>query len=543
MILNAAQLIYANVEAEQSPQKQGGFQTLFYTHSQIDPAEREEIETRMLYVPSEVEPVKSIFFCTASGKVVIARIVSLPDPDSAGRSGRYLGHCLVLRAEDATQIGINPFDLFRSARFFHTVEAALNAGNFETGNIPPLPLTVNLTESDFTLAKQWSPAELKRLVLLFTSVERQLADRRTVAFIGDPEAVLQTIEAGWFVLPAQLRRKCTFDTYFYRCNIVATPYWGIGLLHATDNPRYSLVDVAAKQVRHSVIDLPQTAYECWVLSLLDQQRWSRIDRHKEQAFRLGNFIDQEEVAPEMLDHLPDEIIHEVFQFNADRVRQRLLAKIQENFPAELAGRVVEPIHQQKDATQLLHFLRKGFEISFLLDMLDRVYYAQKDSAPEKAEKNALARLLKTESHVRLNALLFAWNGKANALAKVLSEMPTKTYQAVVTRAVAHQWVERASLLYVRGRGEYLLRAYLAVLPAEYPDVVDVVKTLVRAKDTACLTLLIPHLEQFDRKTQETLTKWEDDLPPDVRQALAAILPPKKTGVLAKLRNILSGYRP
>ena len=66
--IQAWQHIYSNVEKEQSPQGRGGFQTLFYTASGLTEAEIEEMEGRLLYFPSKVEPVKRLFFATSTGK-------------------------------------------------------------------------------------------------------------------------------------------------------------------------------------------------------------------------------------------------------------------------------------------------------------------------------------------------------------------------------------------------------------------------------------------------------------------------------------------
>jgi hypothetical protein len=64
--IQAWQHIYSNVEEAQSPLSRGGFQTLFYTTGSLTEAEVEEMEGRLLYFASTVEPVKRLFFSTAS---------------------------------------------------------------------------------------------------------------------------------------------------------------------------------------------------------------------------------------------------------------------------------------------------------------------------------------------------------------------------------------------------------------------------------------------------------------------------------------------
>ena len=143
--IQAWQHIYSNVEQEQSPQGRGGFQTLFYTISGLTEAEVGEMESRLLYFPSQVEPVKRLFFTISTGKGVVAQIVSLPDPDQFGRKGRYLAHSLVFAPEALAQFEADPFRVFRRFTFFTTVAEALARGNFKTGDIPALSLELPST--------------------------------------------------------------------------------------------------------------------------------------------------------------------------------------------------------------------------------------------------------------------------------------------------------------------------------------------------------------------------------------------------------------
>src|SRR6185503_17857690 len=140
MFVSAWQHIYSNVEKEQSPHKRGGFQTLFYSHDGLSEAELSEMEGRLLYFPSESEPVKRLFFTLPGGKGVVAQIVGLPEPDQLGRKGRYLAHSLVFAPETLAQFEADPFRVFRRFRFITTVAEALTTGNFQTGDMPYVSL-------------------------------------------------------------------------------------------------------------------------------------------------------------------------------------------------------------------------------------------------------------------------------------------------------------------------------------------------------------------------------------------------------------------
>ena len=83
--IEAWQHIYTNVEKDQSPHNRGGFQTLFYSTDALSKEEVRAIEDRVLYIVSDEEPVKEVFFTTNTGKVVLGRVCSLPERDRVGR--------------------------------------------------------------------------------------------------------------------------------------------------------------------------------------------------------------------------------------------------------------------------------------------------------------------------------------------------------------------------------------------------------------------------------------------------------------------------
>ena len=88
--VQAWQHIYTSVERDQSPHGRAGFQTLFYSRSGLTEAEVQEMEARLVYFPSEIEPVKRLCVTISTGKVMVAQIVHLAEPDRLGRTGRYL---------------------------------------------------------------------------------------------------------------------------------------------------------------------------------------------------------------------------------------------------------------------------------------------------------------------------------------------------------------------------------------------------------------------------------------------------------------------
>jgi len=156
------------------------------------------MEGRLLYFPSKVEPVKRLFFSTATGKGVVSQIVFLPSPDQFGRGGRYLAHSLVFSPEALAQFEADPFRALARFPFVTTVDAALQAGDFQTGNIPPVTLDLPQKRAiDVEAAGHWSPTELKKLALLALRVEQQARQREALTVTGQPEEVEAALAAAF----------------------------------------------------------------------------------------------------------------------------------------------------------------------------------------------------------------------------------------------------------------------------------------------------------------------------------------------------------
>ena len=73
--IQAWQHIYANVEAELSPQGRGGYQTLFYSRKGLNEDEVAQIERRLLYYGGDEQPTKWVFHLLESGKAIAGQIV------------------------------------------------------------------------------------------------------------------------------------------------------------------------------------------------------------------------------------------------------------------------------------------------------------------------------------------------------------------------------------------------------------------------------------------------------------------------------------
>ena len=537
--VQAWQHIYSNVEKDQSPQGRGGFQTLFYTTSGLTADEISEMEGRLLYFPSKtVEPVKRLFFKTTTAKIVVAQIVILPDPDQFGRKGRYLAHALVFTTEDFAKFESDPFRIFRQFSFFTTVAEVLAQGDFKTGNIPSvsLNLTPNLAR-DVQMAQQWSKVELQKLAFLTLRVEQQTNQRAAIIFAGDPDEIENALEAAFLVAPTALRPSCMFDAYFYRCNLVATFYWAIGLPEAPAAIKFALVDGRSRSVQGAAPIEPETAYERWILAHLAGQTLSEIARQRDEAFAIGAWLDGQTFDLSLLEAASSNLITKVLEVNPQAVQARLRDRIGEQLPQALVDRAADYVFHHQETIDLYRQLRAGFSLPPLLETLFYSYETQKFAEPSRGEVKALGKVLEKNEHGLLHLFVAYWRSTRRYLPDALQSAAETDYRQFVDLALPLQLLRPLKLL-APNRGDIFLDSYLAV---GVEDWVELIEALIETGQSACLSRLSGNMAKLPRKTLQgvdRITREQPHTPVDfldsVRAALAA-LPPEE-GIKGFLRS-------
>jgi hypothetical protein len=535
----AWQHIYSNVEKEQSPQRRGGFQTLFYTHAGLTEDEVEEMESSLLYFPSKVEPVKRLFFTTSTGKGVVAQIVFLPNPDQYGRGGRYLAHSLVFAPETLTQFEVDPFRVFRQFSFVTTVDEALAQGDFRTGDMPTVSLELPpALAGDLRAAGHWSTSELKKLTLLTLRAEQQAREREAITFTGEPAQIEHALEAAFLAVPVSLRSRCTFDTFFYRCNLVATYFWAIGLPEPPVSIKFAQVDGQTRQVQGGVTGYPETAYERWVIQAIDTGKLNEIARYRDNAFALGEWLDGRAYDLSLLAAAPSDLITTIFKVSPESVQGLLRRQIRRKLPTSLVDRVAHHIYQQATELVLYRQLRQGFELPPLLDVLYESYAARNFEEPPRQEIKDLEELLQKVDHPLLNLFLAYWISPRKQLPRALERADEADYRQFGQIVLKLDLLKPLNLL-VPGRGDAFLDLYLA---SGVKDLVDLVETLLDVEETACLSRLTGYVSALSGKELKELSKLieeQTEVPESFRlaveRAIAAL--PQKKGIKGVLGAI------
>jgi len=540
--INAWQHIYSNVEKERSPQGRGGFQTLFYSHSGLTEDEVEEMESYLLYFPSEVEPVKRLFFTTSTGKGVVAQIVFLPSPDQFGRGGRYLAHSLIFAPDDLPRFAVDPFRVFRQFSYVTTVDDALARGNFKTGDISPVSL--NLPDSspdEINAARNWPVAELKKLSLLALRAKQQADNREATTITGQPEEIEQALQAAFLIVPVANRPHCSFDTYFYRCNLVATYFWAIGLPEPPVSIKFAQVDGPARQVQGHVAGQPETAYERWVVQAIDERSLNAIAQNRDYAFALGEWLDGRAYNLDLLNASSNELITSMFAVSASSVKSMLRSQIRKKLPVSLVDRAAEQVYRQASALDLYRQLRHGFELSQLVDVLYQSFGAENFKEPSRQEVKDLEKLLPQVEHPMLQLFFAYWTSPRKELPTALERTTEDNYRQFAKTSKKLELLKPYVLL-VPGRGDAFLDLYLNEMKS---DLVDLCEALIDIGEMDCLVRLNAYIPNLSSKELNKVAKLIEDYPniPEsfqitVEQAIVA--QPKNTGIKGIIRKV---FRP
>ena len=381
--------------------------------------------------------------------------------------------------------------------------------------------------------------ELKKLALLALRVDKQAKEREAINVSGEPKEIEKALEAAFLVVPRVMRPRCIFDTYFYRCNLVATYFWAIGLPEAPVNIKFALVDGQAKRVEGGVSDMPDTAYEHWALATIQAGQLETIAHERDVAFALASWLDNNQYDAALLEMASDKLIEAVFKVNQQPARKLLHMQISEHLTDVLADRATSYIFQQIRGVALYRRLRQSFTLQELVETLYKSHESQGFSQPSRAEVKALGSLLKEIDH-KLLALFWAyWYSPRKQLPRDLEQAEETTYHQFVEIALRLKLVKPFDLL-IAGRGDAFLNVYLK---GRMPEMLELVEALVEVEETKCLPRLNEYVPMLSNKVLRKLGKYVErlgeDIPEPFRETVAeavANLPPER-GIFGMVKRL------
>ena len=549
--LSMAQLIYTNVEKEQSPQRVGGFQTLFYTRDLLSAKDVEDIESRLLYVTSASNPIKRVYDVLPNGTVLCARINVLLERDSAFRSGRYFAHALLIAPNDFQRVYNNPHAIFANAKFMSTVDEARGSGDMATGDISPQLLSESAMYSSLDLnLSAWSTTALQQLMLLGCHAGELLRERVSVTVTGDEEHILNATRTALALTPARLRTTCSFDTHFYRCNPLVSRYWLIGF---PDGPRdadyhfdsQSLTFVEGRPQQ------PSSRFEDWAYAMLAQGRRQELVTHVDNADLFIQWLLGESPNAPTWGDLPDDISEGILETNLEPARRRLTSAISREYARTIAERIMPRFMHRAQMCDMLNALRSGLDVEQVEVLLCDEYAEAGYRRPPLDEVESLAPILQSFDHSGLHLLYAAWSDQPSMLRTAISQLSAQDYEGFLPTAIQCRLGHPLDWFCVDHAEDFCIR-YVQYVPDEELSFTDLTTLLLDCGKAALLDRLQPHLTRStwnDLRSLSELTASTDVVSGPFREAvLNAVatvgepVPQGRAGYLGRLTRIFNKKR-
>ncbi len=303
--VEAFQLLYTNVEADQSPTRQRGFQV--WLASPELSAEQRRLTARRLddfRVPpgagSRAESIErhAYFSLPDENLFVVARTVPSKERDKFGRGGKFHAHAVLLSRDVFESLGCDPFRIIDGGFPFHSSPAEAQADEaWKTGQLPlavlPVaPVTPPTHESPGLHFTQW-----------IEHVERN--DEKPLVVAESPERVLALLRNSFGALPPCLRATCSFDTLSTGASLGQLRYALVGAfspdnLRTWASRRYHRLDLASGECTPP---LPSFG-NALPVSLIGSAGWSELsDVEREATFQLARALREQRfqsLDPDML---------------------------------------------------------------------------------------------------------------------------------------------------------------------------------------------------------------------------------------------------
>ena len=430
----AAQVVYGNVEVDQSPHNRRGFQVLFRSFSRLteDDVTR-DIEPRLFFVSENQQSPKYCFYTIPDGRAVVARCVQVTGTDQFSRKGLHLAHALVFSKEDFREFDNNPFQVFDQFQFFNSFEEARAAASGGAGDIH-LARVSSLAPYRRDTTCPISREQFLSLLILayrFTCSQNQ---EGTIGFYGQGDKMLNILRSLFYLLPIRLRTKCTFDTFFVEGRLGRMPYWAVGFPeNQSRDSRLYQFELERESFGVSIDVQPKTAFESW-LTWMFAPPLSDLSKQVDEALYVSELIDGKRLRGGVSEQANAKQLLIGFQpFLEGRLRERLRTQIGEElceraFPQALAwlGRqglaALTPIAESISAQQVEQWLSDAYLTSY--------------EKPLPSEIQAIERFSSRNQRSILPLIYLRWTNQWSPLRSALRSADTEITRGFTKWALA-----------------------------------------------------------------------------------------------------------
>ncbi len=502
--ITLCQLISGNVAAEDSPQRQGGFQTLLHGAS-LTGQELAEAAGRLVYTTAAGTPVKRVFHRLASGRVLLARLAAEPADAEAPRDERCFAHGLILSEADFLVAGGDAGSFFATYPFLRSVEEARQVGDWHTGLLDDHTLAVpQLDNADrYALLAEWPVAVMHNLLLLALRAPVLVAKHIPLLCKGNAEECYAFLSALVLLLPPEVRIHCTFDTDCSQSDRAGMSCWALcepqPAAVAAGQP---FLDIAARQATPGM--QPETPYERWITRLAARQLYEEIVRQGELMYWFSHLLEGRKSSQPI--YALQEIPQYYYKNEMPAIQATLLSGLSASFGKRLGSRLAANFDPQQHRTEIEAGFFGRLEPEQACVFLALAYRKEQFHRPETMELEQLAQLLQKAPHRSLQILHSLWSGNTAGAREQLGSVSEGEYGMYVRIFLTYKVATPAALL-VPSYAPAFVQQFLALPQRPYPEVDKVVAALVELKAESTLDAFTPALEHTDGAALQATAKF------------------------------------
>lgn len=515
--IEADQLIYTRVEADFSPQKKEGFQTVYKSEG-LSSSEVKEIETHVqCFSPDSTTNIGLQFFKLHEERVVIANttvIETHPEiTDTARHRGAFLTHCLILNQINFEQIDYNPFTVFNTYPFLNDAEKMVHVFGQATGKAPSTKIT--LEKSKTILSSNWSSDELLKLLLLAVQANQLLVNKTPIFLTGNHTNIRQTLELLFFLMPQENRCNCSFNTFINHCFSKPGRYWAMGNHTKQSSYIYIHVDTIKKCImdkKINTIDI-KNRYLHWFKHSILHNDVNTVLKNVPTIQQINQaFVEKNSL---QTDSLQKDACEEFLHLYLDDMRERLEGILTKKLGRRIARSLTQTIyHTLYDSRIILNIITSQLinpvELSqILVDWLIKEHPHLKRSDWKKVQRIAyeanhltllyLSTVLNKKSILLQSSAVLTWYQEKKDYQirqESLAKMDKKTFKALLEQTF--NLIEPAYLVNQIHLNCLLSSEYLHQISDE--QFINLVRAILKINTPHKLETLIPYIDRLSDRS-------------------------------------------
>ncbi len=440
MLIKAAQHIFTNVEKEDSPRKERGFQTLYYSMEYLTEDEKMILEEHAYFWATP----KNQFYMLGE-KAVVANVISLKGSDKYGGEGLYISHGLILEPAEFIKIQNNPMLLFHYSYelFCKSIDSALARGDFDTGNIDPVDINIPedaLQKFGKTTASRlyfWKQEEVRKLAALSVRAGEMTEERKSLAVVGEQKDIEDVLRYIFFLLPPDLSLNCSYDTNYYNPRI-RLPYSWCGGFYEDQTPRsdaFVIIENGIISTEESI--LPESPYLNWLLECIDKRDYKTVQENKALIYGLEKSLGDSELFREKVKDISPDLLSEFLKCNKPVFQRKLRESLEKTLGKELGEKSVPFLMDKISGRQeeMLQMVSGDIDLRRALESVVEMLSQPPSQIPDEQMLYELKELCKKTKQSFLEAIIAFYEKDWKTLREVVMDLSHEEFNVFLKQTI------------------------------------------------------------------------------------------------------------